>query len=61
MKWVLVIITLYVPEVPLSIIEMEFDTPIACEMQLDFFEERFAGGDSNFNYDLRCEPRKIEE
>lgn len=61
MKWVLVIITFYSPNVPLSILELEYDTPAACEAQLEEFEVKFAQADSNFRYALRCEERKQEE
>ena len=60
MKYILIILTFYQPNVPVSIIEMSFDTPTECHARMEKFEKMFLAEtekDAKFGYTLRCEER----
>jgi hypothetical protein len=67
MKWVLIITTFYMPNVPLKITEQVFYSEQACFDKLAFYDKKFSaamdrslemGLEPGFGYTLRCEAQQ---
>lgn len=64
MKWVLVILTFWRPDVTVSQVEMEFATEQDCLDQQYVFEEKFARdyeAGSGFGWMLYCKEKGVDD
>lgn len=67
MKWILIITTFYMPNVPLKVTEQVFFSEKACFEKLAFYDQKFSsamkqqlemGMEPGFGYTLRCEAQQ---